>query len=250
MLKVYLIITVVALCIFRIPAYGSEQKSIVVQPIGIEMVFITGGEFDMGSNNGSVTEKPVHRVKLSNFWIAKSEVTQRQWVQLMNYNNSQFKGCDDCPVDMVSWIEIQEFIKKLNTQTGKAFRLPTEAEWEYSAGGGNQHQKWAGTNSDNELGKFAWFKSNSGNKTHPVCEKAPNSLGLCDMSGNAWEWCNDWWGAYTAESKDNPQGPPTGEGHPIRGGGYANGPTEMQITIRSGLGPNTRLAGFRLVLAK
>ncbi len=160
-----------------------------------EMVLVQGGRFQMGSEDGGKDEKPVHTVELDDFYVSKYEVTQKQWREVMGENPSEFKNCDDCPVEQVSWEDVQEFLKKLNAQTGQNYRLPTEAEWEYAARGGQKSQgyEYAGSN---DLDKVAWYDGNSGYKTHPVGQKQPNELGLYDMSGNVWEWCQD---AYDAD---------------------------------------------------
>jgi formylglycine-generating enzyme required for sulfatase activity len=152
-------------------------------------------------------EKPVHPVTLSDYYIAETEVTQAQWKAVMGGNPSGFKGCDDCPVDQVSWNDAQEFITRLNARAGSPrYRLPTEAEWEYAARGGanSRGYQYAGSN---DISEVAWYDDNSGSETHPVKGKKPNDLGVYDMSGNVWEWCSDWYGNYSAASQTNPQGP-------------------------------------------
>lgn len=188
---------------------------------GIEMVFVKGGTFQMGSNEGDVTrETPVHTVSVSDFHIGKHEITQKQWREVMGTSPSGFKDCDECPVEKVSWHDAKNFLSKLNQKTGKRYRLPYEAEWEYAARSGGKDEKWAGTNSD--VGRYAWYQDNSGSKTHPVGTKMPNGLGIYDMSGNVWEWCEDWYDAnYYAESPTiNPQGPSTGQYRVLRGGSW------------------------------
>ena len=148
-------------------AAGEEQ----LRTLGIEFVRIPGGEFDMGSTDGDGDESPVHRVRVSDFQIAKSEVTQAQWRSVMGSNPSLAAGCDDCPVEKISWNEAQEFIRKLSEQTGLSLRLPTEAEWEYAAGGGAQRQKWPGTNNESDVGDYSWYSANSGKKSNAVCQK-------------------------------------------------------------------------------
>ena len=183
---------------------------------GIQMVFVKGGCYPMGDTfgDGYANEKPVHEVCVSNFYIGKYEVTQGQWKMVMGSNPSDFiKDCgNDCPVARVSWNDIQEFIRKLNSESGKNYRLPTEAEWEYAARSGGKKQKYSGTNTYKNLDDYAWYDSNSGGRIHPVGQKRPNDLGIYDMSGNAWEWCNDWYrrNYYSQSTRNNPIGPSSG----------------------------------------
>lgn len=196
-------------------------------PFDGQMVFVKGGSFRMGDTygDGLQLEKPAHPVTVSDFYIGKYEVTQAQWKFIMDNNPSHFAGCDNCPVERVSWEDVQEFIKRLNELTGKNYRLPTEAEWEYAAKGGDQSRgyRYAGRNNINFV---SWYSGNSGNKTNPVGQKEPNELGLYDMSGNVWEWVNDWFSNYTDMPQTNPKGPEKGDFKVVRGGswfGYIGG---------------------------
>lgn len=219
-----------------------------------EMVNVVGGTFTMGctSEQGDCADdvKPAHEVMLSDFQIGKYEVTQAQWLAVMGSNPSYFSGCDSCPVENVSWDDIQSFLSKLNSMTGKNYRLPTEAEWEYAARGGSQSRgyKYSGSNG---LVKVAWYYHYNGEiKTHPVGQKSPNELGLYDMSGNVFEWCQDRYGAYGRDSQTNPRGPSSGSGRVVRGGSWLNGATGALVSFRYYISPDSRYnnLGFRLAL--
>ncbi|MBQ8608093.1 MAG: SUMF1/EgtB/PvdO family nonheme iron enzyme, partial [Bacteroidaceae bacterium] len=184
---------------------GSRQ-TFTVNGVSFTMVRVEGGTFRMGATSEQVNpyndEKPVHSVTLSSYSIGQTEVTQALWKAVMGSNPSRFRG-DNLPVERVSWNDCRTFIRKLNALTGRTFRLPTEAEWEFAARGGNQSQGYQYSGSNN-LGSVAWYDSNSGDKTHPVATKSANELGLYDMSGNVWEWCQDWYGSYSSSSQTNP----------------------------------------------
>jgi len=230
-------------------------KMEMVEPFtGIEMVLVKGGCFTMGDvfGDGEEDERPVHQVCLSDYYIGRFEVTQAQWVKVMGKNPSSNRDCGpECPVDSVSWNDVQQFIERLNKQSGKKFRLPTEAEWEYAARSGGKDQKWAGTNDKERLGEFAWYSDNAGTVMHPVGKKKPNGLGIYDMSGNATEWCLDWYDRdyYKNSPKDNPSGPPAGQRRVIRGGYYEDAGS-VRTTKRFNDSPDTvdGTYGFRLVL--
>jgi formylglycine-generating enzyme required for sulfatase activity len=227
---------------------------------GIEMVFVKGGEFMMGDDNsGEQDDKPAHKVFVSDFYIGKYPVTLEQWVDLMATNPSSLSFNANCPVESVSWSNVQEFLQKLNIKTGKSFRLPTEAEREYAAGGGAspERTKWAGTSIESELGDYAWYYLNGDGKTHPVGTKKPNKLGIYDLSGNVWEWCNDWFSdTYYEECKrneliNNPAGPKSSAIHVMRGGSWNRKAGDCRVASRSydtpgGYGRNV---GFRILLA-
>jgi sulfatase modifying factor 1 len=234
-----------------------ERKETLADPMkAVEFVLIKGGCFQMGDTfgDGQADEQPVHTVCVEDFYIGKYEVTQGQWQSIMGNNPSFFKNCGDkCPVEQVSWNDIQGFLTKLNATTGKTYRLPTEAEWEFAARSGGKKEKYAGTSSDDELGKFAWYSANSGGSIHPVGQKQPNVLGLYDMTGNAWEWCQDWYGEmyYSQSTRKYPAGPQIGTRRVLRGGAWLFEPSGIRAAKRYGLIPEAKgdLYGFRLTLS-
>ena len=202
-------------------AFRDFNHTFTVNGVQFTMVEVGGGTFTMGatSEQGSDAwdeEKPAHEVTLSDYYIGQTEVTQALWEAVMGSNPSDSKG-DNLPVERVSWDDCQVFIQKLNQLTGKQFRLPTEAEWEYAARGGRKSRgyKYAG---GNNIDSVAWCDGNSGNETHPVATKQANELGIYDMSGNVWEWCSDWFGGYQSSSQSDPQGPSSGSRRVYRGG--------------------------------
>jgi formylglycine-generating enzyme required for sulfatase activity len=206
----------------------------------IEMVAIKGGTFQMGSKE-SRDEQPIHSVTINGFSIGKTEVTQAQWKSIMGSYPSNFKG-DNLPVENVSWDDVQIFIGKLNAKTGKSYRLPSEAEWEYAAGKIDEIS----------LGDYAWYDTNSNKTTHPVGTKQPNQFGLYDMGGNVWEWCNDWYEEtyYSKSQPENPKGPSTASSRVRRGGSWLDGPSYCRVAFRGNGTPVIRSynLGFRLVL--
>ncbi|MDE7149996.1 MAG: formylglycine-generating enzyme family protein, partial [Bacteroidales bacterium] len=230
----------------------------------LEMVAVNGGVFPMGatSEQGSdyeSDEKPVHSVTLSDFYIGQYEVTQAQWESVMGTTIGQQRDKadpswslygvgDDYPMYYVNWEEAQEFCSKLSQKTGKKYRLPTEAEWEYAARGGQNADgtKYAGSD---DIDEVAWFRDNSGDMTHPVGQKKPNGLGLYDMTGNVWEWCSDWYGSYGSSSAVNPQGPSSGSNRVARGGSWGSIAQFCRVSFRNSLTPGYRFSylGFRVV---
>ena len=228
----------------------------MVKGVEFKMIKVEGGTFSMGatSEQGSHADddkNPVHSVTLSDYYIGETEVTQELWEAVMGSNPSVFKGNDQRPVENVSWDACQEFIKKLNQLTGKEFRLPTEAEWEYAARGGKYSRgyKYSGSNNADEV---AWYKGNSGSKTHSVKTKKANKLGLYDMSGNVREWCNDWYNKnyYRNSPQTNPTGPSEGEYRVLRGGSWEISGRYVRVSYRDYYTPDHRCAfdGLRLAL--
>ena len=218
------------------------------------MVFVKGGCYQMGDTfgDGGSDEKPVHEVCVDDFYIGKYEVTQDQWRKVMGNNPSNFSSCGgNCPVEQVSWNDVQDFIRQLNSQTGKAYRLPTEAEWEYAARSGGKSEKYSG---GNDIDSVAWYGSNSGSKTHPVGQKRANGLGIYDMSGNVWEWVQDIFSdsAYRSHSKNNPIYTGSGARRVLRGGSWGSDPRYVRAALRGRDTPDVRrsVLGFRLARTK
>ena len=232
-----------------------------VNGVSFNMIAVEGGTFTMGatSEQGSSAEdneKPAHQVTLSDYHIGETEVTQELWQAVMGSNPSYFNGAKR-PVESVSWNDCQEFVKRLNKFTGKTFRLPTEAEWEYAARGGSQSRgyKYAGSNT---IGDVAWYTVNCYDKgeshpdygTHPVKQKQANELGIYDMSGNVWEWCQDRYGSYSSSSQTNPVGPSSGSNRVNRGGGWRSDARYCRVSNRDGYTPtySHSFLGLRLAL--
>jgi formylglycine-generating enzyme len=231
-------------------ATAKKTKQAFTEPA---MIVVKGGCFQMGDTFGvgGDNEKPVHEVCVNDFYIGKYEVTQEQWKAVMGNNPSFFSSCgNNCPVENVSWDDAQDYINKLSEKTGKKYRLPTEAEWEYAARSGGKQEKWSGTSNFDELEDYAWFLDNSGKKTHPVGKKKPNGLGLYDMSGNVWEWVKDGYDQayYKKSPKVNPRGPESGASRVRRGGGWVSVPGNVRTAIRAGDDPDVGFSylGFRL----
>lgn len=239
-------------------AQGASYSNSVLTVNGVryELVRVNAGTFTMGATSEMKEpweyEKPTHQVTLTkDYYMGKTEVTQALWKAVMGNNPSNFKG-DNKPVEYISWSDCQTFITKLNAATGKNFRLPTEAEWEFAARGGNlsNHYQYSGSNNINDV---AWYTNNSGNQTHDVATKQPNELGLYDMSGNVWEWCHDWYNVYESSDQVNPTGPENGLVRVYRGGGWgyvarycrsSNRPYNLVLPVRS------FNVGFRLCLSE
>jgi len=227
-----------------------------ISGIKFEMVSVKGGTFRMGATSeqgGSYDsdERPVHEVMLSDYYIGKFEVTQGVWKAVMGSNPSYFKKGDDYPVEYVSWNEAQEFCTKLSELTGKTYALPTEAQWEYAARGGNKSKgyKYSGSN---DIEDVAWYGDNSNSSTHPVGQKQPNELGIYDMSGNVWEWCSDWYSSnyYSNSPSIEPKGPSSGSYRVLRGGGWDGDARHCRVSYRYPYYPigSYDFYGFRVVL--
>lgn len=225
----------------------------IAHNVMIEMVRVEGGTFTMGATAEQASdafsdELPTHKVTLSPFLIGKYEVSQTLWLAVMGENPSVNTGIN-LPVDNVTWNECQTFITKLNELTGKNFRLLTEAEWEYAARGGNKSKGYKYSGSNN-LGDVAWYIDNSNNTSHAMGTKAPNELGIYDMTGNVMEWVSDWKGSYSSGAQTNPSGPDSGTYRVNRGGSYGNVERLSRITNRNSIDPNmsSKTMGLRLCL--
>lgn len=226
--------------------------------MALSMVYVEGGTFMMGATEeqGKSIDKmelPVHEVTLNDFYIGQYEVTQAQWASVMDATLSdiadEYYGIgDDFPMYDITWTDAYIFCERMSKRTGKTYRLPTEAEWEYAARGGQKADsaKYAG---GNDIDEVAWYKDNGGETAHPVGQKKPNGLGLYDMSGNLWEWCADWYDAYPSEAQDNPKGPVQGRERVIRGGYWGAGADDGRVSRRGHYTPGYKSfsRGFRVV---
>ena len=241
--------------------YVPETETFTVNGVSFTMVKVIGGMFLMGAtdeqgSDANDWEKPVHTVTLSNYSIGRTEVTQELWQAVMGTNPSSFTGDPMRPVERVSWNDCRNFINKLNELTGRTFRLPTEAEWEFAARGGNWSKgyKYAGSDS---IGRVAWCwntipsqtSGDEGYGTQPVASKSPNELGLYDMSGNVWEWCQDWYGDYSSADQTNPGGASFGMFRIFRGGSWNRSDVACRVAYRNYNYPSTVDEGTGLRLA-
>ena len=235
------------------------EKHLTVKGVEFTMKPVKGGTFTMGATaeqtGAENDESPTHRVTLSNYWIGETEVTQALWKAVTGYSptsggsswSSSYGLGDNYPAYYISYEDVQSFITQLNSLTGCTFRMLTEAEWEYAARGGSQSKGYL-YSGGNAIGDVAWYTGNSSSKTHPVAQKAPNELGLYDMSGNVWEWCSDWYGSYSASDQTNPTGPASGSVRVLRGGCWGSNATICRVAYRSIRTPSDRsnLVGVRL----
>lgn len=221
---------------------GSAQiETFNVNGVPFEMVRVEGGTFSMGSYSGESDEQPVHSETVGTFYIGKTEVTQRLWSAVMGSNPSNFRG-ENLPVENVSWFDCQEFVDRLSRLTGRIFRLPTEAEWEYAARGGNKSRNYTYSGS-NDLYRVAWYTENSGSTTHPVGQKLDNELGIFDMSGNVWEWCSDNYSSSYSQPRNSSY-------RILRGGSWNDNASGCRVALRSSNTPGNRnnYLGLRLAL--
>ena len=231
-----------------------ENQTFTVNGVTFKMIKVEGGTFMMGATEEEDADyqvfkgSPKHQVTLSDYFIGETEVTQELWLAVMGNNPSSNTGDLLRPVENVNWNDCDTFIMRLNALTGKEFRLPSEAEWEFAAHGGNLTQGYIYAGSDS-IDEVAWYIANSDNVTHPVATKVPNELGLYDMNGNAEEWCNDWYYLYTEEPVTNPTGPETGRSRVHRGGRYSGAVKFCRITRRDGFSPGVRRTYMGLRLA-
>lgn len=213
-----------------------------VNGVSFDMVEVEGGNYLMGDDiSDKENDKPAHKETIATFQIGKTEVTQELWEAVMGTNPSNFTGEANLPVEKVSWTDCNTFITKLNELTGKNFRLPTEAEWEYAARGSNKSQGYTYSGS-NTLDDVAWYKDNSDSKTHPVAQKQPNELGIYDMSGNVWEWISD-------KYSDNYSSARTSSNRVIRGGGWGSTAASSRVANRNSYGESYAYGDLGLRLA-
>lgn len=258
MKKIVFLVLTCLVCI-GVQAQNNDQ-TITVKNTSFTMKYVKGGTYMMGYTSeqvhGVANEKPAHKVTVSDFYIGETEVTQELWLAVMDSAPStnggwteEFGLGDDYPAYRVSWNDALKFIKKLNEMTGKTFRLPTEAEWEYAARGGYKSGGYRYSGSNN-IAEVSWYDGNSAEMVHPVKLKKPNELGLYDMSGNVWEWCQDWYETYSSEYQKDPKGPSKGTYHVDRGGAWNRNNKYSRVTARCYDDPGLRNKnlGFRIVM--
>ena len=248
----------------------ASENTFTVNGVSFKMVKVVGGTFQMGAtseqgSDASDDEKPVHSVTLSDYWIGETEVTQALWYAVMGKRptpdgdpwSSSYGLGDNYPAYNVSWDDCQTFITRLNQLTGQSFRLPTEAEWEFAARGGNSSQgyKYAGSNTIDDVARYydnsyALGSSSPDYGAHPVASKSPNELGLYDMSGNVGEWCQDWYGSYSSSAQTDPVGPSSGSSRVLRGGSWNYSARYCRVSDRYNFSPSYRYYddGLRLAL--
>lgn len=250
----FLIVGLAALSLYAKKLVPGEDFVVRISNVNLEMVYVKAGTFVMGASEedgeAGSAEKPAHEVTLTkDYYISRYEVTQGLWKAVMGKNPSLFMHGDDYPVEQVSWTDAQEFCRKLSRMTGRKYVLPTEAQWEFAARGGVKSKgfKYSGSN---VLDEVAWYLDNSKYETHPVGQKQPNELGIYDMSGNVWEWCQDQYNAYGGEPQTDPLGVADIDSRVLRGGSWGSDAKKYRISGRHELRPSSSYngTGFRLVL--
>lgn len=232
----------------------SDDIKDAVREIVASMIFVKGGSFTMGSNNSLSfpDELPTHSVTLSDYYLAKVPITQKQWAAIMGENplwSENYGKGDDYPANFISYGQAKLFIERLNEYSGMQFRMPTEAEWEYAACGGQSSNNYT-YSGDNNVNAVAWYRDNAYGKMHLPASLKPNELGLYDMSGNVWEWCSDWYGNYSSVNVTNPTGPSTGTKRVVRGGSFTYEAVYSRCKTRNCLSENNQslAVGLRLAL--
>ena len=236
------------------------KKGVVVEPeTGLELVLVRGGCYPMGEvvdeSEGQTDEVQMHQVCVGDLYLGRTEVTQNQWQALMPNNPAFFNTCGNCPVENVSWFDAQDFIRALNQKTGKVYRLPTEAEWEFAARSSGKKEKIAGmtTGGSGAIGEYAWFASNTNGHSASVATRMPNHLGFFDMSGNVSEWVQDRYASdyYRSSPKDDPAGPGIGDHRVNRGGGWNSPPARLRTSFRDHDNASVRRnnLGFRIAIS-
>lgn len=230
----------------------SPAARLLVDDLQRNMVQVHGDSFQMGATTDrepEVDTRPVHTVYVHSFLISRYAVTQALWTAVQGHNPSGSTICDSCPVEKVSWTDARDFILKLNKLTGRNYRLPTEAEWEYAAKGGSKSKNYLFSGSD-EMDSIGWNDNNSDKRSHPIGQKNPNELGLYDMTGNVLEWCSDWYKEdyYRESPVQNPPGPPSGNSKVLRGCAWNIFTSHCAVTVRAELPPDSHFynVGFRL----
>ena len=255
----------------QVTVKANDEQTFTVNGVSFKMKKVDGGTFTMGATGEQSwgytpddDEKPTHLVTLSDYWMGETEVTQALWYAVMgakptssNSWSTTYGLGDNYPAYYISWNDCQTFITKLNQMTGKTFRMPTEAEWEYAARGGNKSKGYIFSGS-NTIDNVAWYYDNSyalGSSspdygTHNVATKAPNELGIYDMSGNVFEWCQDWFDPYSSGSQTNPTGSSSGFYRVLRGGSWGRYATECRVAYRNYYSPTNTIISFGLRLAQ
>ena len=246
--------------VFVLPEYAWDQTdtsekapsvSISIGGVSFKMIEVEGGSFIMGAtpHRDGFDESPTHRVTLSTFYLGETEVTQELWQAVMGSNPSQFSG-QKRPVEQVDWNDCQVFITKLNALTGRQFRLPSEAEWEFAARDGKKIRLYRKYSGFHIIDYVAWYSGNSNNQTQEVAQRKPNDLGIYDMSGNVREWCQDWYGEYDSSEQTNPTGPASGVYRVNRGGSWWDSADECRLRYRTYDKPlfSSPMVGLRLAL--